>query len=326
MLPKAISSRHERLQLLATVADLYYVDGRGQAEIARRLGYSRSTISRLLTEARETGVVEIRIHHPLERSSELESALMDRFGLQVAQVAVRGQLDYTRMLRQLGRLGAAYLSENLTPTSSLGVSWGTAVYEVAQAFRTRHYPKFRVVQMIGAVGASDPTIDGHDVARRIATKFGGTYHTLNAPLIVGDVATTQVLLREPNIRKTLAMAAEVDYALVGIGSVEPETSSLVRAGFLSAEEMAALKAAGVVGDMCARHFDIDGQLYTGEVTQRLISIDLRTFINRPIVVVAVAGGIAKARSILGALNGGLVDVLITDSTAAEAVLRLADTL
>ncbi|MCK4451808.1 MAG: helix-turn-helix domain-containing protein, partial [Anaerolineae bacterium] len=41
----------KRTELLAQVASLYYEDDLTQAEVARRIGMSRSTISRLLHEA-----------------------------------------------------------------------------------------------------------------------------------------------------------------------------------------------------------------------------------------------------------------------------------
>ena len=50
--------------LLAQVASLYYEDRLTQDEIARRVGTSRSTISRMLGQAREIGVVEIVVHYP----------------------------------------------------------------------------------------------------------------------------------------------------------------------------------------------------------------------------------------------------------------------
>ena len=143
--------RHDRLQLLATIADMYYVEGRSQADIARQTGYSRSAVSRLLTEAREQGVVEIRINHPLRRSADLEQALTARYPLRACFVAQRGQLDYPRMLQMLGRLGAAYLSEHMLPDSVLGISWGTAIFEVGQALRQRYWPNLQVVQMVGAI-------------------------------------------------------------------------------------------------------------------------------------------------------------------------------
>lgn len=316
--------QYERMQLLATVAELYYVERQSQAQIAEQTGYSRSAISRLITEAHENGIVEVKINHPLQRASDLEQRLMKQFDLSVAYVAQRGGLDHSRMLRLLGRLGAHYLSESLQPTSILGISWGTAVYEVGQALRPRNYPDMRVIQMIGAVGDSNSEIDGHEVARAISSTFGGSYHTLNAPLIVEDPVTKNALLNDNIIQRTIDLAYRSDFALVGIGSNEPDQSSLLRAGHLKPNEVDELNRAGAVGDICACIYDIEGKLVEHPLNERVVGIDIHKLANTDCKIIGVAGGEVKAPAILGALRGKLIDGLITDSTAAETFLTLSE--
>ena len=65
----------KRFELLAKVASLYYEEGLNQDEIAADLGYSRSYVSRMLTEARREGIVEIHVRHRLERVPVLERNL-----------------------------------------------------------------------------------------------------------------------------------------------------------------------------------------------------------------------------------------------------------
>ena len=65
----------DRASLLADVAEMYYLEEKNQAEIAKTIGVTRSMVSRMLTEARESGIVEIRIQRPLQSDPELESAL-----------------------------------------------------------------------------------------------------------------------------------------------------------------------------------------------------------------------------------------------------------
>src|SRR5690606_23807939 len=77
---------YERMALLAQIAELYYMQNMSQAEIAHRFGFSRSKVSRLITESRETGTVQIRINHPVRRDSFLEERLVKTFGLQDAHV------------------------------------------------------------------------------------------------------------------------------------------------------------------------------------------------------------------------------------------------
>ncbi len=315
-----MAASDNRIQLLASVATLYYDDGMTQMEIARRTGYSRSAVSRLLSEARDRGIVDIRINYPIQRGTDLEHELEQCFDLHSAFVVSSGNLDHARTLRLLGRVGAQYLEERLPEDGILGVSWGSAIYEVVNELRTRYAPGVQVVQMIGAVGHGDPTIDGPELAQSLARTLGASYHTLHAPLLVEDISMRAPLMGESNVHQTLTLARQADLALVGIGSVEPDLSSLVRAGYLSEREMLAVKEKGAVGDICATHYDLNGRILDIDINQRVVGIELNDLVSSDCEVVAVAGNDRKFPAILGALRGGFIDVLITDTSAAQAVL------
>src|SRR5690242_7912036 len=77
---------YDRDVLLAEIATRYYVYDQSQQEIAEQFDISRSNISRLLKEARERGIVEIFIRHPLGRDARLEGRLIERFSLREAGV------------------------------------------------------------------------------------------------------------------------------------------------------------------------------------------------------------------------------------------------
>jgi DNA-binding transcriptional regulator LsrR (DeoR family) len=284
----------ERTELLAQVASLYYEDNLTQDEIACRIDTSRSTVSRMLQEAREAGVVEITVHYPWKTVPEIEDDLIARFHLRQAKVLLERGRPYEEVLHGLGVLAARYIESILIEGTTLGISWGVAVYSTVRALRPDRRLPITVVQMVGAVGEGDPLIDGPELARLLASVYGGGYRYLHAPLIVEDTHAREVLLQEPRIRETLSLARRADVALVGIGAPSPEVYSLLRAGYLDREALAQLRAQGVVGDICARHYDAHG---------RALDIELN-------------------QAILGALRGGHVNVLITDDVTARKVLAL----
>ncbi|MGD8245151.1 MAG: sugar-binding transcriptional regulator [Anaerolineae bacterium] len=308
----------DRHELLTRVARLYYEEDLTQAEIAARTHVSRSTVSRLLDEARAKGIVEIIVHYPWDRVCHLEQALRQRFGLTEVIVLARDDLTYDDMLRGLGVLAARYLQEVLEDGMTLGIARGTAVDSTVRALKPMTARSVTVVQMIGAADADDSRTDSPQVAQALARKYGGRYRHLHAPLFVDSTSVRDALLRESSIRDTLLLTAEADFALVGIGA--PQVSPLLTE-YLNAEELAQLTAEGAVGDICARQYDIQGQVLDTELNHRVVGIDLET-LHRVGQVIGVAGGIAKAESILGALRGEHVDVLVTDQEAACEVLRL----
>ncbi|NIM94792.1 MAG: helix-turn-helix domain-containing protein [Anaerolineales bacterium] len=311
----------ERDDLLAQIASQYYEENLTQFEIAQSMGTSRSTVSRLLRAARDAGIVEITIHYPWKTDSQLEQDLINRFNLQHVEVLAGDGRKYEEILRGIGVLAARYLERTLVSDVILGISWGTAIHSTVQALRPKEIQRITVVQMLGAVGTEDPLIDGPDLARRLGSIFGGEHRYLHAPLYVENEQLREALLQEPTIEETLSLAQRADIAVVGIGSLDPDFSSLLRAGFLDRNSLAHLCEQGAVGDICALHYDASGRQMDIELNRRIIGIKLQDLHGMG-QVIGVAGGEAKAEALLGALRGRYLGVLITDDSAARKVLAL----
>src|SRR5919199_3754473 len=99
-----MASHIEQAELLAQVAHLYFENGHDQGAIARRLKVSRSSVSRLLTQARRQGIVEIRINYPLPTAPEMTQALQERFALKEAQVLKTTEFNTQDALAHTGLL------------------------------------------------------------------------------------------------------------------------------------------------------------------------------------------------------------------------------
>ena len=165
-------------------------------------------------------------------------------------------------------------------------------------------------------------VDGVELGRWLAQKMGASFRFLSAPLLVKDEAVAQALRSEWINQETLTIAARAEVAVIGIGSPEPEYSSLLRAGYLSRSDLEELIAAGVVGDIVAHHLDAQGRVLDISANRRSISLDADSIRKIP-TVIAVAGGVPKARAIAAALRGGFCSCLVTDAKAAQMVLEHA---
>jgi DNA-binding transcriptional regulator LsrR (DeoR family) len=312
-----------RFELLARVASLYYEEGLNQHAIAAQLGYSRAHVSRLLSEALREGIVEIHVQHPAQRALTLESRLQESFKLRKVRVLRGENISYQQMLRRLGRVAARVLLEEIKPRSILGISWGTALYEVASALEPVDLPEVKVVQLIGSATSRDHQVDGPGLARMLAQRFSAEYFTLAAPWLVADRKVRDALMVERRMSEVLDLARQADIALVGIGSIDPALSSLVRAGYLGLAEIQDLMSLGAVGDVCGHHFDLCGNLMDIPIAGYAIGIEAE-IIRRIPAVIGVAGGPAKAPAVLGALRAGLINCLVTDDDAARGVLELSE--
>lgn len=316
-------SMQDRVSLLADVAEMYYLEQKNQAEIAKAVGVTRSMISRMLTEARDSGIVEIRIQRPLQSDPELEAALKEQFGLKDVFVVVTSHRSGERLTRTLGSAGARVLSRYLTPNRILGLAWGTSISATVDAFEVTEPMSVKVVQLVGAMGAHNMEYDGHHLVSRIAEKLGGEAYFLNAPYLCQSAEIAQSLLETKSVRETISVGKKTDIALLGIGTTNTEHSSFYLAGYVTRRELDELRKAGAIGDVCGLHFDINGQPACDDFCERLVSIRRLDLLSIP-VRLSVAGGDGKAEAILGALRSRYVNVLVTDSNAARKVLALAN--
>lgn len=319
-----MSTRDPHLLKLAKVAQLYYMENLTQANISAQMRVSRSQISRWLAEARELGIVDIRIRGVWSEVGQLQTAIERRFAIKEALVMASENRGYAQIIQGLGVLAANRLMDLLKSNMILGISWSTGVYQVVSALRTARQKRVTVVQLVGTAGSVNPILDGPDLTRWLAQTLCGKYKYLPAPLLASDVASHDAIVRQPVIQETIELAAKSDIALVGIGGVWPPTlSSLFQAKHLTEKDLQAIKERGGVGDVCGYFYDTQGQLLDLDIHHRLIGVSWQALHRIPLVI-GVAGGREKASAIWGALRSHVIDCLITDSDAAARVLELAD--
>ena len=312
----------EELDLLSEVARLYYEKDLTQNDIARQIHTSRSTVSRLLQEARDRRVVEIIIHYPWDRASSLEQKFLQRFSLKDVRILESRGRKGDEALRGVAMLAARHLGSVLRDNAIVGLSWGQAVYRTVQLFQPEGPLPVKAVQLFGAA-IPNSKIDGPELVRQFAAKCGGEYYSIHAPLFVDRPEAKRALIQDPHIRESLAMALKADIVLTGIGSLEsPYTPSQTWLGYLSKGEIAQLRKQGAVGHICAHHYDINGRILDIDLHRGIIGIGLEPLHTIPHVI-AVASGEPKAKAILGALSGNFINVLVTDDATAIKVLELA---
>ena len=312
------SQLDEDFSLLVEVAKLYYEEGLTQLEIGRQLQSSRSTVSRLLKEARDKGVVTITIDYKWVRDSALERDLARTFGLTQACVLRADGRSEDEMIDGLGYLAARALEGAVHSGFVLGVSYGRSVAATVRHVAPRPTEDLTVLQIIGALGSGNPLQDGPDLARQLANKYGATYRYLHAPLMVESAETRDRLLQEPLVGALLQTAQKADVVLTGVGSLSGDASGLF-AGYLRQRDLEHLRAAGAAGHICAQFFGPDGRPVAENVNERAVTIGLDALKNIE-TVITVAGGAAKVEALRGALRGGYVNVLVTDDVAARRVL------
>lgn len=314
-------SDQERLELIAEVARLYYHEGMSQAEIGSLFHISHSTVSRMIKEAHEEKIVEVIIRYPFKTMPSLAQALKDRFPLKDAYVMPSSGNSYRELINNLTRLAARTLENRLKDGMTLGISLGMAVAATVRQVKIARPMHVKVVRLQGAT--ENELMEGTDLAQILSAQLGNDSMIIPSPWMMKSIEACQLILQEPSVSEAIRVAEHADIGLVGMGTLSPEISTILRNDLTTLDELMALREAGAVGEICGKHYDIKGQILDVDFNKRTVSIQIDKLSGFD-TVIGVAGSVDKAKAILGAINGGLINVLVTDSDAARKVLELAE--
>lgn len=307
-------------RVILRVCDLYYNYDKKQSDIAKELGISRPTVSRMLSMAKEKGIVKIIISDLSGRSYfELERKIEEKFDLKCV-IIVSKKNDAFEQKDEIGKATAEYLTRIVKEGSVVGVSMGTTLTHVAKFIDSRiYYRKLMFVPLLGGVGQIETELHSNYVAESLAKKFGGRSILFHSPAVVSRFETKEALLNEDSIKRVFKKIENLDIAIVGIGTLHND-STILKAGYYSEKLLKELKENGAVGDICLRFFDKYGDSSHMEINDNVVGVSLNRLKTVPYSI-GVACGIEKADSIIGALKGKLVNVLIIDEECAQEVYR-----
>lgn len=303
---------------LLRVAELYYEHAMTQEEIAKHLTLTRWKVGRMLKEARDQGIVKIEIVHPRARLRHLEAELLSTYSLREA-IVVPANGDSDTQRHDVARAAADCLSDQRPVPSRVGVSWGRTMDEVAAVIAPGWARGVEVVQVNGAVTRGrNPS--GGAVAAELARQGPGSARLLAAPAILGSAATRQVIEADTSVRQVLEAARGADVLLFSLGALSAD-SVLVESGYLTAKDVARLRAIGSVGDVLGRFIGADGREVSEDLSERTVALSLDEIRKAP-VSIAVASGVEKAAVARAAVTSGLCTSLVADSDVVEGILRL----
>ena len=312
-------ARH--LDFLVSLARAYYEQGLTQEQIARNMAISRSQISRYLSQAREIGIVQIRVVAPDERVDTLSAQLRERFETLRAAIVVPVFSRDDQFIRQMvGSACASYLKGAIHPNECLCIGCGRTVRKAIEALKSHPVAGLSVVQAMGSVGHEALEIDFNELTRAAAAAFRARPYYLNAPAILGSGTAAALEAANASIHESLERARQADVFLVGLGSLESDLL-YARAGLITQANIRWLQDRHVAGDICGHFLDRKGNEHPTPFSERIVGISLPD-LRRARLSIGVAGGSDKALPLYGALAGGWINVLVTDDQTARAILEL----
>ncbi|HEY2043240.1 MAG TPA: sugar-binding domain-containing protein [Jatrophihabitans sp.] len=303
--------------VLATrVARLYFIDDKSKVEIAEQLDISRFRVARLLESARAMGIVRIEIGMPGTLDVALSAELAAGYGLRYAFVYDFGDDADSSLRHRLGEAAGEAIADIATTSDVVGVAWARSLFDMARSMTG--FPSCPLVQMTGALSRTGGE-DLLDLVRALTRINGGPSYGFYAPMIVGDERAAKVISSHPDVAKAFAMQREITIAMVGIGAWQKGASSIYDA--LDEQDRDAISACGAHAEISGVFIDEEGRAIATPLDNRMIVTSERLLAQIP-TVLAVAYGSAKVSAVRAALNGGLVNGLITHASLARDVLAL----
>lgn len=315
--------REERF--IIKVVEMHYKQGMSQQEIGKKLNVSRTTISRVLAQAKREGYVQIKINYPENSAINLEGALEQKFGLKEAVIA--SAQKEAELKDEIAFYASDYLLRTLKNHMTVALTRGVTLQNMVEYLSRDVRLKFlktddvNVVPLMAATNISVSAPKSYRMAysnyliEEVARIINGNSYQMLAPQYVTSPEAKDVFMKEESIREVFDLAKLADIAVVGIGTLD-QNSALINAELIPLEEFQRLQSMGGIGEILSHVVDKDGNLMKDQFEQHLISLDLEDFKKIPIRV-GVAYGIEKKEAILGILRGGYINVLITDEKVAK---------
>jgi DNA-binding transcriptional regulator LsrR (DeoR family) len=306
-------------RLISRILSLYYLEGRNQAEIGQELDLSVAKVNRLLKQARSLGWVEFNIHTPSQHLFELERQIEARTGVREAIVMPRLAENAESILATIGQVAAHYLVEHLRDGDVICNGGGRGVAALVGALDAPRKFAVQVVPALGGVQGRFDT-DVNNLAAVLADRLGGASYQLYAPAFCDNQEERDAIRSLRQVKEVLDMACKAQVAVVGVGTLDPLSSSFLQFTSLSAPELQEISDAEAgVGEILARVFDREGQLCAPAYSDRVVGISLQDLQAIPLSI-GIAALDNKAPAVAAALKGGYLKTIIMDEVTAKAVL------
>lgn len=312
----------EKINNAIRAARMYYYQGMTSAAIAREMNLSRSSISRLISFARERGYVDIRIIDPIEQPLVLEKEISTFYPIEkVHVVPVPDIVGEAEWLERVAQFTAKYLNSLFDSDMILGVAWGTTLSAISRYLLPKATHNSQIVQLNGAGNTRTMGIEyASEIIMRFAANFEARANLFPVPTFFDYASTKNALWKERSIQRILTLQERADLLLFSIGAVNAGVPSHVYSGgYLEESDLQEIRKYHIIGDIATVFFREDGSFENIPLNQRTSGPNLNLFRSKH--GICVVSGRAKVKGLHAALQGGLIRELILDEPTARTLIE-----
>ena len=287
----------DRNKLLSKIAYLYYIENLNQSQIAAKLGIYRTSISRMLTEARNAGIVKIEIENFDTNMFKLENYVKEKYSLESLEI-IPNEFD-----------------DNM----KIGFSWGKSLSNLVDLIHSKSVRNVHFYPLAGGPSHIHAKYHVNTLIYEMSRKFHGECTFMNATIVQENKLLADGILQSRYFEDLKNSWKDLDIVVVGIGDFSNKGKHQWL-DMLTEDDFKELTKVKTVGEICCRFFDSKGKEVYENLQERTIAISLEDLKNIP-QSLAVAYGDTKVSAILSVLRANLVNHLITDKNTILKVLE-----
>ncbi|WP_440897722.1 sugar-binding transcriptional regulator [Amphibacillus sp. Q70] len=312
--------KKDRRKILAKVAYLYFIKGKNQSEIAKDLNIYRTTISRMITKAKDEGIVKVEIKDFDSDLFNLEEYIQSKYGFDHVEI-VPNQFEETKenLAHSIADAAAAIVRSSISENDIVGISWGATLSQMIEKIEPRHVKEVTFCPLAGGPSHINARYHVNTLVYEMARTFHGEGSFINATAIQENEELAVGITESKYFNELRTMWSELDLAIVGVGGDLDHTNSQWR-DLLTKRDYKILNKEAAVGEVCCRFFDAQGNFTHEELQRRTIGLSLDQ-LSKVSKSIAIAQGENKARAILAILKKRYVNHLITDRKTILKVLE-----
>lgn len=306
--------------MAARAAWLHFVGGLTQSEVARRLGVPNSRAHRYIARAQSDGLVRVFVDATAAECVDLETYLIEHFGLSYCRVAMDVPETGPLPLRALSALGADFLMQSTAQGKHkvIGVGHGRTLSASVDAMGRVQDNGTVFVSVLGGLTRSYAA-NPYDVIYRLALKTSAEAYMLPVPMYAKTAADRDVLLAQPGMDTATDLISQASLIVLGIGNPHGIANEAVAAELNALPTVEAKHLKSATAEMLGQFLDDEGRILDRVGRDRATAPPLETLSGRD--VVAIAGGKSKVEAIRATLKSGLLTGLITDEATARAIVE-----
>ncbi|MEA4854623.1 MAG: sugar-binding domain-containing protein [Christensenella sp.] len=313
------------IQVMVQCAKMYYIEKMTQAEIAKKLGVSRSSISVMLSQAMDNGIIEISIKDPYANNDRLSGALKERFGLDDCRVVPINVASEELLVKIVSSQAGLLASEIIKSHSAIGIAWGRTCYEFMQEFPVkRDIYDVNVVPLLGGSNRVGLEYQLNETVRMFAEKLHGSPSFIYAPAIADTIADRALYMQSVYMQSIVEKWMNIGFAVVSAG-MPPEQNKGEKPPIALDSMIDTINEnyGKAIGDICAFRINIKGEFVNNDYNSRIIGIG-EQYLHKVKKVMCIAAGEHKALSVIGALNTKILNYLVIDEKTAQIILEVLD--